>query len=228
MKFCLLSLTNLIPKSYKLISKWRAEARHFRLLCKINKFFLYFLFLNIVVFNYCPTLFAQTVKGITSGVAEPPSEPESYRTDDYRSLVPKTLKGAKVITSNDAEKLISDSSVIFIDVYPRAPQPNNLPEGTLWRDAKHSTINGAYWLPNVGYGVLSSNVETYFKTRLEMLTDHKKNRPLVFLCQRECWMSWNAAKRALSWGYTSVHWFPEGTDGWMMLGYSLKNVDPMP
>jgi rhodanese-related sulfurtransferase len=27
-------------------------------------------------------------------------------------------------------------------------------------------------------------------------------------------MSWNAAKQALSYGYTNVAWYPEGTDGW--------------
>ncbi|MFM7085244.1 MAG: PQQ-dependent catabolism-associated CXXCW motif protein [Hyphomicrobium sp.] len=168
------------------------------------------------------------MNGSASKVSDWPPEPADYRQDDYRSLVPKTLKGAKVITSNEAEQLIADRSVIFIDVYPRSPKPKNLPQGTLWRDTQHSTIEGAHWMPNVGYGVLSSDIETYFKTRLEKLTDHKKNCSLVFLCQRNCWMSWNAAKRAVSWGYTSVHWFPDGTDGWMMLGNSLQSVDPMP
>jgi hypothetical protein len=27
-------------------------------------------------------------------------------------------------------------------------------------------------------------------------------------------MSWNAARRALEWGYTAVIWYPDGTDGW--------------
>jgi PQQ-dependent catabolism-associated CXXCW motif protein len=37
---------------------------------------------------------------------------------------------------------------------------------------------------------------------------------LVIYCQADCWMSWNAAKQALSYGYTNVAWYPEGTDGW--------------
>ena len=32
------------------------------------------------------------------------------------------------------------------------------------------TIEGAHWLPNVGYGLLSADFETYFKSRLTTLT----------------------------------------------------------
>jgi rhodanese-related sulfurtransferase len=41
-------------------------------------------------------------------------------------------------------------------------------------------------------------------------------------------MSWNAAKRALEWGYKSVIWFSEGTDAWQEAGYDLKRVEPVP
>jgi rhodanese-related sulfurtransferase len=37
-------------------------------------------------------------------------------------------------------------------------------------------------------------------------------------------MSWNAAKRALEYGYTNVMWFRDGTDGWQELGYPLAEV----
>lgn len=184
---------------------------------------LFFTFLIILQGRLC----AQIDEGGLPATKEV-SEPTEYRTDDYRSPVPRTLKGAKVISSNEAEKLIGNRLNIFIDVFPRAPKPDNLPDGTLWRETGHSTIEGAYWLPNVGYGVLSPDLETYFKTRLEILSNHQKNCTIVFLCMRDCWMSWNAAKRAISLGYTSVHWFPEGTDGWMMLGNSLVDVDPVP
>jgi hypothetical protein len=41
-------------------------------------------------------------------------------------------------------------------------------------------------------------------------------------------MSWNAAKRALEWGYKTVIWFPDGTDAWLETGRDLANVDPVP
>ena len=155
-------------------------------------------------------------------------EPDGYRTDGYRMPVPRTLKGATVIDADAAEKLIKDGGPIFLDVYPRAPKPAKLPAGTVWRDMPHSSIAGAHWLPNVGYGVLSPEFETYFKTRLDVLTASDKSKPLVFFCLKDCWMSWNAAKRALSWGYTSVMWFPEGTDGWQAIGNDLTAASPVP
>jgi PQQ-dependent catabolism-associated CXXCW motif protein len=142
--------------------------------------------------------------------------------------VPRTLKGARLITADDAQTLMSDAAAVFIDVYPRAPRPPNLPAGTVWRDPPHMSIAGAHWLPNVGYGVLSPEFETYFRSRLETLTGRDAARPVVFFCLKDCWMSWNAAKRALSWGYRSVIWFPEGTDGWQAIGNDLVPMVPVP
>jgi rhodanese-related sulfurtransferase len=41
-------------------------------------------------------------------------------------------------------------------------------------------------------------------------------------------MSWNAAKRALSYGYTHVFWYPQGTDGWRTQGYPTAELQPEP
>lgn len=155
-------------------------------------------------------------------------EPDGYKTDDYRSPVPKTLAGAKVIGAEEAEALLRAGKAVFIDVYPHAPKPPNLPAGTVWRDPTHMTIAGAYWLPNVGYGVLSPEFESYFKTRLAALTGNDTAKPVVFFCLRNCWMSWNAAKRALSWGYTQVLWFSEGTDAWQEAGNDLVKATAVP
>ncbi|MDQ8697415.1 PQQ-dependent catabolism-associated CXXCW motif protein [Hyphomicrobium sp. LHD-15] len=156
------------------------------------------------------------------------AEPEGYKLDDYRSPVPKTLAGARVIDSDDAEVLLRDRAAIFVDVFPRAPKPPNLPAGTVWRDPTHMTIEGAHWLPNVGYGVLSPDFENYFKTRLAALTGNDQKKPVVFFCLKNCWMSWNAGKRALSWGYANVIWFSEGTDAWQQAGFDLVKATPVP
>ncbi len=155
-------------------------------------------------------------------------EPEGYRTSDYRTPVPVTLKGAKVITADEAETLLAAKEAIFIDVFPRPPKPPNLPAGTVWRDPQHLSIAGTHWLPNVGYGVLSPEFEAYFKTRMEKLTGGDKHKPVAFFCLKDCWMSWNAGKRAMSWGYSRVIWFPEGNDGWLNIGNDLTNVEPVP
>jgi PQQ-dependent catabolism-associated CXXCW motif protein len=155
-------------------------------------------------------------------------EPDGYRTNDYRSPVPKTLAGARVVTADEVEDLWRKKSAVFIDVFPRAPKPPNLPAGTVWRDPTHQSIEGGHWLPNVGYGVLTPEFEAYFKTRLAQLTGNDLSKPVLFYCLRDCWMSWNAAKRAMAWGYTAVLWFPEGTDAWQENGLDLVRVEPVP
>jgi rhodanese-related sulfurtransferase len=41
-------------------------------------------------------------------------------------------------------------------------------------------------------------------------------------------MSWNAAKRILTYGYSNVAWYPEGTDGWERAGLTLTESQPEP
>ncbi|NOT71692.1 MAG: PQQ-dependent catabolism-associated CXXCW motif protein [Hyphomicrobium sp.] len=160
--------------------------------------------------------------------AETVTEPETYRTDDYRKPVPATLRGAKVLSADDASKLWSAGSAVFIDVYPHAPKPPNLPASTVWREPQHFSIENAKWLANTGYGVLSAEAESYFKSNLERLSGGDKSKPLVFFCLRNCWMSWNAAKRALTYGYANVLWFSEGTDAWQEIGQPVAEIKPEP
>ena len=156
----------------------------------------------------------------------PVAEPSDYRMDEYRKPVPATLKGAKVVSIDEAITLWSSKSATFIDVYPYAPKPDNLPTTTVWREPVHYSIEDAHWLPNVGYGVLSEQTETFFKTHLEELTGSDKSKPLVFFCLRNCWMSWNSAKRALTYGYSNVIWFPDGTDAWQETGQPVAETKP--
>lgn len=160
--------------------------------------------------------------------APPPPEPNEYKSTDYRSPVPATLKGARVVTAEEAKALYDAKSSLFIDVFPRPPKPPNLPAGTVWRDPKHASIAGATWLPNVGYGVLAPPAAEYLSTRLATLSGGDTAKTLVFFCLKDCWMSWNAGKRALALGYTNVVWFPDGTDGWQGLGLPLAEVEPVP
>lgn len=157
-----------------------------------------------------------------------PPEPTGYRMQDYRSPVPATLKGANVLSAKQAEAIWKKKSAIFIDVYPHAPKPPNLPENTIWREPTHYSIENAVWLPNVGYGKLAPQTERYFKENLERLTAGNKNEAIVFFCLRNCWMSWNAAKRAIEYGYESVYWFPDGTDAWQEIGQLVLEVKPVP
>jgi PQQ-dependent catabolism-associated CXXCW motif protein len=71
-------------------------------------------------------------------------------------------------------------------------------------------------------------MESYFRTNLERISDGDRGKILIFYCLKDCWMSWNAAKRAQSFGYTRINWYPEGTDGWEAAGLPLEENRPVP
>lgn len=155
-------------------------------------------------------------------------EPDGYRTEDYRALVPATLSGARVLTTADAEAIWRDKGGVFIDVLPRAPKPPNLPEGTVWRDKPRFNIPGSIWLPDTGYGKLAAATGDYLRRGIERATGGNNAALLVFYCEENCWMSWNAAKRVLSYGYPNVAWYPDGTEGWARAGLRVEQSQPEP
>jgi PQQ-dependent catabolism-associated CXXCW motif protein len=166
---------------------------------------------------------------VTAWASEPaPAEPETYRHENYRTPTPETLAGARVVTTDEVEAIWKNGNAVFVDVLPRAPRPQNLPAGTLWRDKPRLSIPGSHWLVDTGYGELAPVMQAYFKDGLQRITGRDFTKPLVIYCLRDCWMSWNAAKRALSIGYTNVIWYPDGTDGWGEAGLPLEEAQPLP
>jgi PQQ-dependent catabolism-associated CXXCW motif protein len=156
-----------------------------------------------------------------------PPEPPGYRMEDYRSPTPATLAGARVVTTAEAEKLWK-AGAVFVDVDPHAPRPVNLPPGTIWREKARMDIPGSTWLPDTGYGALAAETESYMRKGLERITSGDHTRLIVVYCRPNCWMSWNAAKRALTMGYGNVAWYPEGADGWEAAGLPLQQAKPAP
>lgn len=159
-------------------------------------------------------------------LAQQVPEPEGYRMEAYRAPVPETLAGAQVVDADEAHALWQSGEVAFVDVLPQPPKPANLPEGTVWRAKPRDSIPGAVWLPNTGYGALAEDDAQYFRDGLAAVTGGDTAHPLLIFCLAECWMSWNAAKRALAEGYAEVYWLPVGTDGWAAAGYPLERVTP--
>jgi len=157
-----------------------------------------------------------------------PPEPDHYRLDSYRAPVPLTLAGAKVISTAQAFDLWKKNYAVFIDALPHAPKPEGLPASVVWREPIRNDIPGSLWLADTGYGLLADVMLRYFEEGLIKATAADKDRPLVFYCLKDCWMSWNAAKRALSIGYRHVYWYPEGSDGWAAAGYPLEARQPEP
>ena len=160
--------------------------------------------------------------------AQPVSEPDDYRTDNFRSPTRATLKGARVVSTAEADEIWKGGAAIFLDVLPQPPRPKNLPAGTIWHERPRLNIPGSTWLPDTGYGALAAPMEDYLRANLSRLTGGDQSRMLVIYCLRDCWMSWNAAKRAMAMGYRNVVWYPDGTDGWEDALLTLAACKPEP
>lgn len=165
---------------------------------------------------------------LTGAGAEAPAEPAGYRMQDYRAPTPATLRGAAVLSTGDAHSLWEKRQAVFVDVLPQPPRPPDLPASTIWHPRPRFDIPGSLWLPDTGYGALAPVMENYFEQRLAEASGGDHARVVVFYCLRDCWMSWNAAKRALALGYTNVAWYPDGTDGWEHDGFPTETREPVP
>ena len=182
--------------------------------------------MNVVGYRVIVTLAAALLL-CAAGEGNPPPEPSSYRMDNYRAPTPATLRGAIVMSTEQARAAWEKHDAVFIDELPQPPRPVGLPASTIWRPKPRDDIPGSLWLPDTGYGALAPVMEDYFERGLQQATGGKRDRLIVFYCLASCWMSWNAAKRALALGYTNVAWYPEGTDGWAGDGLKLEARTPV-
>ena len=173
-------------------------------------------------------MFALMVLTGTAQADELVPEPTVYRTEDYRAPVPDTLAGARVLSTREAEAIWHDKAAVFIDVLPRPPKPPSLPAGTIWRDKPRFNIPDSVWLPDTGYGELAAVTEEYLRHGLMRATGGNRAALIVVYCQADCWMSWNAAKRTLSYGYSNVAWYPDGTEGWQQANLPVAESQPEP
>jgi PQQ-dependent catabolism-associated CXXCW motif protein len=157
-----------------------------------------------------------------------PPEPSDYRMDDYRSPTPGTLRGAMALSTDEARAYWESHDAVFVDVLPQPPRPVGLPAATIWRPKPRDDVPGSIWLPDTGYGALAPVMQQYFELGLQQATGGNRDRTIVFYCLAHCWMSWNAAKRAIALGYTHVAWYPDGTDGWTEHRLPLEPRTPVP
>jgi PQQ-dependent catabolism-associated CXXCW motif protein len=161
-----------------------------------------------------------------SRAGAPPPEPEGYRLDNYRSPTPATVAGRPALDIDAARRLWESKAAIFIDVLPAPRRPPGLPATAVWAPRPRLDIPGSIWLPDAGRGALNPAREAWFRATLERLTKGDHGAALVFYCLADCWMGWNATKRALEWGYTGARWLSEGTEGWEFMGLPLAAATP--
>lgn len=157
-----------------------------------------------------------------AGAATVP-EPTGYRAAPYLAPVPETVRGALTIDTATARQLHA-AGAPFIDVFPRKARPEGLPPGTIFREPPHLSIPGAIWLHDTGYEALSPVEDARLRDGLAAASGGDRAAVMVIFCRRDCWLSWNAARRAAAMGYTGIRWFPEGVEGWQEAGGALAPV----
>jgi PQQ-dependent catabolism-associated CXXCW motif protein len=162
---------------------------------------------------------------LMAGEAAAP-EPPTFRLDNYNAPVPETLSGATVLHTQALISFIAAEHPVLIDVLPAPRRPAGMAPTALWLPLPHEDIPHSIWLPDTGRGEISPALEATFAEKLKSLTGSDPNRAVVFYCRANCWMSWNAAKRAVQLGYHHVVWYPDGVEGWQKSGHPLAPNTP--
>jgi PQQ-dependent catabolism-associated CXXCW motif protein len=149
------------------------------------------------------------------------AEPQSYWMGTLQGDVPATIAHGHVIHVDALADLIAKSSPVLIDAAEQPRRPSSLAPDAVWKPVVHRNIAGSIWLPGIGQGGLDADRAHVFETRLAKLTHGDLDKPVVVYCHQHCWGSWNGAKRAISFGYRNVYWYPEGVEGWQDAGRDL-------
>jgi PQQ-dependent catabolism-associated CXXCW motif protein len=135
------------------------------------------------------------------------------RTGDYHGPTPRTIPGGRVVRTTELRSMLSDGAPPYlIDVLGG--------EG-------HRTIRGAFWLRGAGAGDFSADESRRFADAVAKFAAGDTSRPIVFLCaDRECWLSYNAALRAIAAGYSNIMWYRGGIAAWLHAGFPMSPAEP--
>lgn len=143
------------------------------------------------------------------GVAPAPT----LRRTDYHAPTPREIPGARVIFTTELKSLLDrEPGAVLVDVLGDPPHP---------------TVPGSYWLRHAGLAEFPGDELARLETTLKKLAGGDRHRPLVFFClSSECWLSYNAALRAVAFGFRDVMWYRGGVEAWREAGYATALSTP--
>ncbi len=149
---------------------------------------------------------------------------DGYRQMQYRSPTPATAEGARTLDTAALQALLAENpDVVLVDVYR-----SQWLAGRFIESEPHANLPGSVWLANTGDGTLQPEWANHFSESLARITQGNSDRPLVFYCRSDCWLGWNATRRAHALGYTKLYWYRDGVDGWEQAGLPLHPATPEP
>ena len=148
------------------------------------------------------------------------------RISRQRAPTPDDVPGATRVSATEVRAMM-ETGAVLLDVGAAAQSRYDELDGTWLVRGQHETLPGAVWLPEVGRGTLSPEMQSYLATNIAKLAPDPAT-PIIVFCIADCWMSWNATQRLTGLGYANVHWFAEGIDGWLDESWSVEPVSPIP
>ncbi len=147
---------------------------------------------------------------------------DGYRLAQYRSPTPAQAEHARTLDTPALQQLLVEQPrTALIDTYRR-----QWLNGQFIEDEVHANLPGSLWLANTGDGQLDAQWQGYFRHHLQRASRGDKGWPLVFYCRSDCWLSWNAVKRAHRLGYRNLYWYRDGIDAWEQAGLALLPAQP--
>ncbi|MFY2762786.1 rhodanese-like domain-containing protein [Arenimonas sp. MALMAid1274] len=131
------------------------------------------------------------------------------KTGGMHGPTPTSVPGGRLITTPELVQLLQNpgAQAMVFDVLGGPQQlPNAIPV-----------------VPASQPGDFQDQTQREFGQYLQQATQGRKDRPMVFYCQStQCWMSYNAALRAINLGYTQVYWYRGGIEAWQQAGGPLQ------
>jgi PQQ-dependent catabolism-associated CXXCW motif protein len=135
------------------------------------------------------------------------------RTATYHAPTPRSIPGGRVVRTTELEAM-------------RAGQPQTYLIDVRGGEA-HRTIAGAFWLAGTGAGDMNTGESRRFLDAVAKFAAGDRNRAIVFFCaDAECWLSYNAALRAIAAGYTNIMWYRGGLAAWFHAGLPMTQSEP--
>jgi PQQ-dependent catabolism-associated CXXCW motif protein len=135
--------------------------------------------------------------------------PRSLHAGAMHGPTPNQIPGGQVITTKGLVPLLQSQQVRAY-VFDVLGGPQQLPNAIAAVQASQP-------------GSFNDNVQQQFGQMLQNVTRGNREAPLVFYCQGpQCWMSYNAALRAINLGYKNVLWYRGGIEAWQRAGLPLS------
>lgn len=126
---------------------------------------------------------------------------------------PASIPGGQVITTRGLVELLGSTQArpLLFDVLGG---PERIPGAV-----------GA--VPAAQAGSFRDQTQQEFGGFLRQVTQGNPDTPLVFYClSSHCWMSYNAALRAVNLGYRNVLWYRGGIEAWKQAGQRVEPNGP--